>query len=165
MVLGTHLWEYPKEFRTGLFLCGGFQRGAGAPFCVVADEGVTGGKPHRKGFSLRACFWLLFARAKSNSGCGAESPIKFRKETCFVPTRPAMGESALHRPDALAQTDQNVPSARRAEAPYSPFPTLSSTECKTCATLWLSPGNSWANVSASTAGNFSRSSLSPRALA
>ena len=88
-----------------------------------------------------------------------------RETKCFSPTRPAMGESALHRPDALAQTDQNVPSARRAEAPYSPFPTLSSTECSTCATLWLSPGNSWANVSASTAGNFSRSSLSPRALA
>ena len=32
-------------------LCGGFQRGAGAPLCVVADEGVTGEKPHRKGFS------------------------------------------------------------------------------------------------------------------
>ena len=32
-------------------LCGGFQRGACAPLCVVADEGVTGEKPHRKGFS------------------------------------------------------------------------------------------------------------------
>ena len=55
-------------------LCGGFQRGAGTPLCVVAEEGVTGEKPHRKGFSSRACFWLLFARAKSDSGSWAESP-------------------------------------------------------------------------------------------
>ena len=109
----SHRRECPSPTRTSRFSCGGFQRGTGVPLCVVVEEGVTGEKPHRKGFSLRACFWLLFARAKSNSGCGAESPIKFRKETCFVTTRPAMGESALHRPDALAQTDQNVPSARR----------------------------------------------------
>ena len=69
----------------GRRLCGGFQRGACAPLCVVADEGVTGEKPHRKGFSLRAVFWLLFVRTKSNPGCGAGSPIRFRKETCFSP--------------------------------------------------------------------------------
>ena len=78
-----------------------------SPLCVVAEEGVTGEKPHRKGFSLRAVFWLLFVRTKSNPGCGAGSPIRFRKETCFSPPRPAMGESALHRPDALAQRHQN----------------------------------------------------------
>ena len=55
-------------------LCGGFQRGAGAPLCVVADEGVTGEKPHRKGFSLRAVFWLLFVRTKSNPDPGRGGP-------------------------------------------------------------------------------------------
>ena len=69
----------------GRRLCGGFQRGACAPLCVVADEGVTGEKPHRKGFSLRAVFWLLFVRTKSNPGCGAGNPIRVRKETCFSP--------------------------------------------------------------------------------
>ena len=36
---------------------GGFQRGTGVPLCVVAEKGVTGEKPHRKGFSLRVVFW------------------------------------------------------------------------------------------------------------
>src|SRR5699024_10530845 len=54
--------------------CGGFQRGARAPLCVVAEEGVTGEKPHRKGFSSRACFCLLFPRGKSRSGSGGETP-------------------------------------------------------------------------------------------
>ena len=91
-------------------ICGGFQRGAGAPLCVVAEEGVTGEKPHRKGFSSRACFWLLFARAKSNPGYGAGGPESHRitqylfGEKCFSPTRPAIRESALHRPDAPAPT-------------------------------------------------------------
>ena len=78
-------------------LCGGFQRGAGAPLCVVADEGATGEKPHRKGFSSRAVFWLLFVRTKSNpglgrggpepSGSGDAAPERFRKETYFPPAR------------------------------------------------------------------------------
>ena len=51
----------------------GFQRGQ-CPLCVVAEEGVTGEKPHRKGFSSRACFWLLFARAKSDPGLGRGGP-------------------------------------------------------------------------------------------
>ena len=45
-----------------------------APLCVVAEEGVTGEKPHRKGFSSRACFCLLFSREKSRSGYGGETP-------------------------------------------------------------------------------------------
>ena len=53
----------------------GIPKGA-SPLCVVAEEGVTGEKPHRKGFSSRACFWLLFARAKSNPGFGGEAPEK-----------------------------------------------------------------------------------------
>ena len=50
------------------------------PLCVVAEEGVTGEKPHRKGFSLRACFCLLFPRGKSRSGCGAEGPMVLRAQ-------------------------------------------------------------------------------------
>src|SRR5699024_236937 len=57
-------------------VCGGFQRGR-CPLCVVAEEGVTGEKPHRKGFSLRAVFWLLFVRTRSSPGWGAgEAPRK-----------------------------------------------------------------------------------------
>ena len=92
---------------------GGFQRGQ-CPLCVVAEEGVTGEKPHRKGFSLRAPFCLLFRRGKSRSGYGGEAPEKFREETCFSPTRPAIRESALYRPDAPAQKHQN-----RLEAPHA----------------------------------------------
>ena len=61
------------SFASDFQQCRGDSKG-GEPLCVVAEEGVTGEKPHRKGFSSRACFWLLFARAKSNSGHGAESP-------------------------------------------------------------------------------------------
>ena len=82
------LWILPRTVlrdastveQKGLSLCGGFQRGAGAPLCVVAEEGVTGEKPHRKGFSLRACFCLLFPRGKSRSGCGAEGPMVLRAQ-------------------------------------------------------------------------------------
>ena len=91
--------EYPWEFRTGLILCGGFQRGR-CPLCVVAEEGVTGEKPHRKGFSSRACFCLLFPREKSNPGSGGGAPAKaasriaaIRGEICFSPARPAAHES------------------------------------------------------------------------
>ena len=60
-------------------LTGGIPKGA-SPLCVVAEEGVTGEKPHRKGFSLRACFCLLFPRGKSRSGCGAEGPMVLRAQ-------------------------------------------------------------------------------------
>ena len=92
-------------------MLGGFQRGR-APF-VSSRGGFTGGDPIES-FSLRACFWLLFARAKSNPGYGGEAPEKFRKEICFSPTRPAIRESALHQPDAPAQKHQN-----RLEAPHA----------------------------------------------
>ena len=70
----------------------GFPKG-GAPLCVVADEGVTGEKPHRKGFSSRAVFWSLFVRTKSDPGFGGGAPARFRKETYFFPTRQAIHES------------------------------------------------------------------------
>src|SRR5699024_1587743 len=56
------------------------------PLCRRGGGVHRGGTPS-KGSRPYACFWLLFARAKSNSGCGAESPIRFRKETCFSPAR------------------------------------------------------------------------------
>ena len=40
-----------------------------------------------------ACFWLLFSREKSDPRYGAGGPERLRKETCFFPSRPAMGES------------------------------------------------------------------------
>ena len=40
-----------------------------------------------------ACFWLLFSREKSDLRYGAGGPERLRKETCFFPSRPAMGES------------------------------------------------------------------------
>ena len=57
-----------------------------------------------------AVFWLLFVRTKSNPGYGAGGPESHRitqylfGEKCFSPTRPAIRESALHRPDAPAPT-------------------------------------------------------------
>ena len=113
-------------------LTGGIPKGA-CPLCVVAEEGVTGEKPHRKGFSLRAPFCLLFRRGKSRPGCGGGTPISHRmawylfvRKRCFSPTRPATGESALHRPDALAQKYQKLTSplcqTEWSPAPRSPRP-------------------------------------------
>ena len=42
--------EFPPLKEKGLELMRGIPKG-GAPLCVVAEEGVTGEKPHRKGFS------------------------------------------------------------------------------------------------------------------
>ena len=89
---------------------GGFQRGTGVPLCVVAGVGYIGEGPHRKGPLPYAVFWLLFVRTKSNPGYGAGGPESHRitqylfGEKCFSPTRPAIRESALHRPDAPAPT-------------------------------------------------------------
>ena len=73
------LGSIQKKFRIGPIYAGGIPKGA-SPLCVVAEEGVTGEKPHRKGFSLRACFCLLFPRGKSRSGCGAEGPMVLRAQ-------------------------------------------------------------------------------------
>ena len=66
-------------------LAGGNPKGGGRPLLCRRGGGVHRGGTPSKGSRPYACFWLLFARAKSNSGCGAESPIRFRKETCFSP--------------------------------------------------------------------------------
>ena len=103
------------------------------PLCVVAEEGGTGEKPHRKGFSLRAPFCLLFRRGKSRPGCGGGTPISHRtawylsvRKRYFSPTRSATGESALHRPDALAQKYQKLTfplcQTEWSPAPHSPRP-------------------------------------------
>src|SRR5699024_558337 len=65
-------------------ICGGFQRGAGAPLCVVAGEGSIREGPHRKGPSLMRLFgYFLSAQkgtrvwvgeAKDLRGTGAEPP-------------------------------------------------------------------------------------------
>ena len=80
-------------------LCGGFQRWAGAPLCVVAEEGVTGEKPHRKGFSLVCPFGDFYDKGKvTRVRAGEARELSNRmavtgEEKCFSPTRPAMGES------------------------------------------------------------------------
>ena len=67
-----------------------------------------------------APFWWLFRRGKSHSGHGGEAPERpsgemqsRRGETSCVPTRPAIGESALHRSDALARTHLGKRAQRR----------------------------------------------------
>ena len=81
---------------------GGIPKGA-SPLCVVVGGGVHRGGTPSKGSRPYAPFWVLFRRGKSTPGFGGGAPARFRKETCFIPTRPAARESALHRPDALAQ--------------------------------------------------------------
>src|SRR5699024_12567587 len=91
------LWILPRTALRGAStveqrdwrICGGFQRGAGAPLCVVAEEGVTGEKPHRTGFSSRAAFWSLLVRTKRDPGFGGGAPARFRRATCLFPTHPA----------------------------------------------------------------------------
>ena len=51
----------------------GFPKG-GAPLCVVADEGVTGEKPHRKGFSLVCPFGDFSDKGKVTQGPGRGAP-------------------------------------------------------------------------------------------
>ena len=131
-VLGAHLPGVSIGIQDRFLPMRGIPKGA-RPLCVVAEEGVTGEKPHRKGFSLRAPFCLLFRRGKSRPGCGGGTPISHRtawylfvRKRYFSPTRPATGESALHRPDALAQKYQKLTSplcqTEWSPAPRSPRP-------------------------------------------
>ena len=55
-------------------LCGGFQRGAGAPLCVVAGEGYIREGPHRKGPSLMRFFGHFLSAQKVTRGVGPEAP-------------------------------------------------------------------------------------------
>src|SRR5699024_3682287 len=68
-------------------LAGGNPKGGVHPPLCRRGGGVHRGGTPSKGSRPYECFWLLFARAKSNSGCGAKSPIRFRKEACFSPAR------------------------------------------------------------------------------
>ena len=91
---------------------GGNPKGA-SPLCVVAGEGYIGEGPHRKGPAPMRVFGYFLHEQKVTRGpgvkppklpgSGAGGPAMFRKETCFIPTRPAIRESALHRRHALAQ--------------------------------------------------------------
>ena len=69
------------------------------PLCVVAEEGVTGEKPHRKGFSLVCPFGDFYDKGKvTRVRAGEARELSNRmavtgEEKCFSPTRPAMGES------------------------------------------------------------------------
>ena len=56
-------------------LCGGFQRGACAPLCVVAGEGYIREGPHRKGPSLMRPFGYFSGEGTVPRGMGAE-PLK-----------------------------------------------------------------------------------------
>src|SRR5699024_5202721 len=73
--------------------CGGIQRGAGAPLCVVVGVGFIGEGPHRKGPAPMRFFGYFLSVQKVTKGTGAEPPKSFGEEICFFPTRPAMGES------------------------------------------------------------------------
>ena len=55
-------------------LCGGIQRGACAPLCVVAGEGSIREGPHRKGPSLVRPFGYFSGEGKVPRGTGAEAP-------------------------------------------------------------------------------------------
>ena len=51
----------------------GIPKGA-RPLCVVAEEGVTGEKPQRKGFSPVRVFAYFFHEEKVGRGVGVEPP-------------------------------------------------------------------------------------------
>src|SRR5699024_555529 len=53
--------------------CRGEAKGGEPPLCRRGGGVHRGGTPS-KGSRPYACFWLLFARAKSNSGSGGETP-------------------------------------------------------------------------------------------
>ena len=87
----TLRWFASERPLRGRFLpdfrqCKGDSKGGKPPLCRRGGGVHRGGTPS-KGSRPYACFWLLFARAKSNSGCGDKSPIRFRKEACFSPAR------------------------------------------------------------------------------
>ena len=80
-----------------------------SPLCVVAGVGFIREGPHRKGPSLMRPFGDFSGEGKVTrvrAGKAREVPNRMapiREKKCFSPTHPAMGESVLHRPDALAQ--------------------------------------------------------------
>ena len=85
MVLATRPREYPKKFRTGFIYAGDSKGGLAPPLCR-RGKGGHGEKPHRKGFSSRACFCLLFPRGKSRPGAWGWRP---HKGPAGRPERPA----------------------------------------------------------------------------
>src|SRR5699024_3335419 len=91
---------------------GGFQRGTDVPLCVVAGVGFIGEGPHRKGPApMRFFGYFLSAQKVTRVRAGEARELSNRmavpgEEKCFSPARPAIRESALHRPDAQAQNDQ-----------------------------------------------------------
>ena len=97
----------------------GYPKGGRCPPLCRRGGGVHRGGTPSKGSRPYACFWLLFARAKSNSGCGAESPIRFRKETCFFPAHPAMGESKpIGQMRWRSRCETGSPARRQAHQPF-----------------------------------------------
>ena len=100
------------------------KRGRAPPFVSSRKRGSRGRNPiERVSPSVRVFGYFLHEqkvtqgpglKAPNVPGYGGEAPEKFREETCFSPTRPAIRESALHQPDAPAQKHQN-----RLEAPHA----------------------------------------------
>ena len=80
-------------------LAGGNPKGGGRPPLCRRGGGVHRGGTPSKGSLPCACFWLLFARAKSDPGLGRGGPGDCEQnrsdsgEKCCVPTRPAIRES------------------------------------------------------------------------
>ena len=77
------LWILPRTVLRGAStieqrdwrICGGFQRGACAPLCVVVGEGYIREGPHRKGPSLVRLFGYFFGVEKVTRGVGLEAPL------------------------------------------------------------------------------------------
>ena len=61
------------SFASDFQQCRGESKGGEPPLCRRGGGVHRGGTPS-KGSRPYACFWLLFARAKSNSGSGGETP-------------------------------------------------------------------------------------------
>ena len=105
---------------------GGIQRGTGVPLCVVVGGGFLRGRGSRNTLPLKRVFGYFLHEQKVTRGVGLEAPSGFGKKHVSFPPRSATGESALHRPDALAQKYQKLTSplcqTEWSPAPRSPRP-------------------------------------------
>ena len=97
-------------------MLGGFQRGR-CPLCVVVGVGYIGEGPRRKGpFPMRVFGYFLHeqkvTRVRAEKAREVANRIVPIRKKNFL-SHPAIRESALHRPDALAQRHQTGVRGRR----------------------------------------------------
>ena len=96
-------------------LCGGFQRGACAPLCVVAGEGYIREGPHRKGPSLMRFFGHFLSAQKVTRVWAGEAQdlrgtgVKPPKNEVWGPSAPRINEYVFAAGQTAPPPDRSSP--------------------------------------------------------